>query len=1063
MKPKNLFSLALALALIISNLYSQKTTIYTDIDYDFKNGVDLFNKQKYTSAQKCFQKVVNYYGDAYCDIKTDAEYYSALCAIEMFNKDTEYLITKFIAEHPESPKVKFANFQMGKFQYRKKRYKKAIIWIEKVDTYDLSNEQLAEYYFKLGYSYLIIKDYEKAGKAFYEIKNADTKYSAPAIYYYSHIAYINKNYQTALEGFQKLTENENFAPVVPYYIAQIYYLQKKYEEIIDYVPSLLDSATTKRAPEIARIIGVAYYYTSKYKEAVPYLEIYKDKAISYTREDSYQLAYAYYRTQNYEKASKAFQEVTGKNDSLSQNAYYHLADCYLKKVIPFGEDLGLPRSEAYRGGAEKNNARMAFSSASKLDFDEVIKEDAMFNYAKLTYELSYWPFNEAVNAFNKYIELYPNSERINEAYNYQVKVFMNTKNYKDALSAIEKIKTKIPDIEQAYQRIAFFRALELFNNLQFQKAIQLLDKSLTYSPLADKSIKAQSLYWKAEAFYRLKNYALAIENYKKFLLSTGAFELPEYITSYYNLGYAYFKKKEYETASSWFRKYVKNTKNRKLKTVGDAYIRIADCFFISSKYHYAIDYYDKAIEINTYDTDYALFQKGFSKGLLKEHNQKIIVLNQLVNNYSNSPYYDDALFELAITYVIIEANDMAVNNYQTIINEFPNSSYVKKALIQLGLIYYNSDQNHEALTCYKRVIAEYSGTPEAKNALIQIKNVYVDMNDVDSYFDYIMQLGDFANVTLAEQDSLTYLSAEKLYMSGDCAQSKIQFKKYIEKYSKGSFILNANFYKAECNYNANENHEALQSYNYVISKPKNDFTELSLVRAAAINFYLKNYYDALQNYTILENVAEVQSNCLIARFGQMRSNFLLKNYSNAIKNAVKVLKIKKIPDEIFREAHFTLAKSYFAQNDLESAFDEFQIIAQDCKTREGAESKYKIAEIYFLQEKYNLAENEIFDFIKQNTPHQYWLARSFILLADIYVKMKDNYQAKATLQSIIDNYNIKEDEILETANQKLNGIIEGEKAPEQAEVPVDNIKFDDNVDGKYNQLFEIIEDTIEKE
>ncbi|GAI19741.1 unnamed protein product, partial [marine sediment metagenome] len=276
-------------------------------------------------AQKCFQKVVNYYGDAYCDIKTDAEYYSALCAIEMFNKDADYLITKFIAEHPESPKVKFANFQMGKSQYRKKRYKKAIIWLEKVDTYNLSNEQLAEYYFKLGYSYFIRKDYEKAGKAFYEIKNADTKYSAPASYYYSHIAYINKNYQTALEGFQKLTENENFAPVVPYYIAQIYYFQKKYEKIIDYLPPLLDSATTKRKPEIARIIGVAYYYTSKYKEAVPYLEIYKNKSKFYTREDSYQLAYAYYRTQNYEKADTAFQKVTGKNDSLAQNAYYHLA------------------------------------------------------------------------------------------------------------------------------------------------------------------------------------------------------------------------------------------------------------------------------------------------------------------------------------------------------------------------------------------------------------------------------------------------------------------------------------------------------------------------------------------------------------------------------------------------------------------------------------------------------------------------------------------------------------------------------------------------------------------
>ena len=58
--------------------------------------------------------------------------------------------------------------------------------------------------------------------------------------------------------------------------------------------------------------------------------------------------------------------------------------------------------------------------------------------------------------------------------------YMNTRNYRMALESLEKIKNKDSEIEKAYQRVAFFRGLELFTNLRFNDAISIFDKSLQY-------------------------------------------------------------------------------------------------------------------------------------------------------------------------------------------------------------------------------------------------------------------------------------------------------------------------------------------------------------------------------------------------------------------------------------------------------------------------------------------------------------------------------------------------------------------------------------------------------
>ncbi len=997
----------LLLLLAVSGLSKAQNTLnYIQEDRLLQKGAELYEKEKYERAQYYFAQIIDYYGDEHTDIKADAEYYSALCAIALFNRDAEDRIAEFIAKYPESPLTRWAYYEMGKFQYRQKAYEDAIVYFEKVWKQHLNAEQKAEFYFKWGYSLFKLERYDEAAKKFYELVNRESKYQAPAIYYYAHLAYQKGKYQTALKRFKSIENDPTFAPIIPYYVIQIYYLQEKYDLVLSYGPELLDSTETKRDAEISRLIGEALYNNDQFEEAQDYLEKYKETADVYTREDIYQLGYVYYMNGLYAQASTNFSDITNAADELTQNAYFHLADCYLKME-------------------EQEQAMQAFEAASQLDFDQEIKEQSLLNYAKLSYELSYSPFNETITAFHNYIENYPNSIHHDEAYSYLVKVYLTSKNYKAALQSLEKIKIKSPEMLAAHQRVAYFRGLELFNNLQFSAAFAAFDIAVKQRAF-DKQINALALYWRAEALYRMDNFSKAADSYEGFLIKPGAYLLPEYNLCYYNLGYCFFKQKQYDLASSWFRKFVDKKDEVDAVKYSDALIRTADCFFMLREYSDAISYYDRAVIQDTFDVDYAQFQKGFSYGLLKKYMEKAVVLSALLDK-EQSAYAADALYERGRSYVMMDKTAEAIQDFQRLVNRYPSSSYVVKAYLNLGLLHYGADQNELALTAYKNVVEKYPGTAEASDALLGIKNIYVDMNQVDQYFAYAEDKAG-SSVTLSEKDSLTYMAAEKIYMSGSWENANEMLATYIEKYPEGRFASNAYFYRGDCLYRLGNKDEALHDFHYIVDKPKSIFTEQALVYAAEIESDKGNHVVAYDLFNTLENQAEVKANLLVARLGMMRNAFADSSYQNAIDAGKRVLMTDKVSEEEERETRLIMAKSYVAQGLNDLGITQYRILALDIANVEGAEAKYQVANMLFLQNELEDAEEQVNDFIAKGSQHQYWLAKSFMLLSDIYVVKENGFKAKAYLQSIISNYGNQQDGIIAEARQKLATIVEGESA-----------------------------------
>ena len=242
-------SLIVLLLFSVISSFGQKTAIYTGEYRAYNEGQDLYDKEKYSAAQDKFEEVVKHIDNNQDEMRINSEYYFAICALELFHKDAEFLLNRFVTEHPDHPKGKSVFFQLGKHNYRLKKSKKVIEYLTKVDPYDLSEDERIEYYFKLGYSYFRQKDFVQAKGNFYEILEKETEYKAPAVYYYSHIAYADKNYQTALEGFQTISCESMFKSIAPYYITQIYYKQEKYKKVIEYAPVYMDSVSSKRKSE----------------------------------------------------------------------------------------------------------------------------------------------------------------------------------------------------------------------------------------------------------------------------------------------------------------------------------------------------------------------------------------------------------------------------------------------------------------------------------------------------------------------------------------------------------------------------------------------------------------------------------------------------------------------------------------------------------------------------------------------------------------------------------------------------------------------------------------------
>jgi len=993
-----LFIVVLALKLGAFDSYAQQTRSLPEPMEQFRRAEALFELEKYAAARPIFEAVASSGPETDPLLKIQAKYYVALCAAELGHNDAEFLLEQFIAGNSESSLRNTAQFRLGVLQFGKRNYRNALRSFEEVEKKALSNHELAEFYFKKGFCHLRNNDTQKARQNFNQLRGTQTEYTIPATYYYAHIAYLAGDYTKALADFEKIRNEQPYRKIIPLYIVHIHYKQGQYREVVNKGTPMVTSDRNKQNLEVARMLGDSHYRLGNSKEALEYLEFYhNNNRRQPNKEESYQLAYLYYLNQRWADAIRYFQPATAGFDSLAQYAYYHLADAYLKT-------------------GHKQYSANAFNSAYRMPFNPAIREDALFNYAKLSLELGSNPYNEAIRALNQYLEDFPQGQRRQEAITYLVHLYMTTSNYREALASIESIREKDNRLKEAYQKITYYRGIELFNDRDHFNAIAMFKKSQD-NPI-DATINANSLFWTGEAYFRLGQYDLAASHFNRFLNAPGAKNLPLFNLAFYNLGYAQFQQKEYNNAIRSFNRFLANESRENTRVVADAILRVGDAHFITRGFQNAITQYDKAIRMNTGETDYATFQKARAQGALGNQHGKIATLRAFQREFSTSPYAAEAHFELGNTALLLNQNGEALQAFNALIRNYPTSGFVRAAQMKIGLVYFNTTENNRALETFKKVIQDYPGTPEAHEALSYIRNIYVELNRVDEYISYSRNL-PFAQITDREQDSLIYIAALKKYRENDCTGAASGFGNYLSRFPQGLYSLPAHFYKAECELRANNTNQALIHYETVIERPRSEFSERALQRAARINQNLNNHRRAREQFVSLEEIASTPANRIEALTGQLQASHQLNDHQAVLVAADKLLGDERLQETLRAEIHLVAGKAAMILQQDNRAIESFQqAIRFSPRGSFGAEASFHLASIRFRQQKYTEAENTIFDMADNYASYDYWVASGFILLADIYKERGNIFQARQTLLSIIENY--PGDDLKQLARQKLN-------------------------------------------
>lgn len=982
-------------------LHAQSTAIYNDPDTEFKTAKDWFQQEKYSLAYPLFKHIyvnTEHNSNFPEQLFAESHYYYIVCGLKLQDSTAETLADEFLRLDTHAPLVQRMRFNLGEFYFQRKDFVKAQNVYDQTSIDNLNNAEIASLKFHSGYAYFVMKQFGKAKPLFNVVRQIpkDPNY-LEANYYYGFICFYEKNYKEALVAFKIAEKNPDYSMVIPFYLSEINYFNGQRDLALEIGEKALRSGTQFYDLQLRQLVGHILFEQRNFEKALPYLEKYVNGTEKVRREDLYELSYCYYEASNWKPAIEGLKQLGGGEDSLAQNSMYLLANAYLKIN-------------------DKLNARNAFQFCASNTSNPFQKEVAGFNYAKLSYDLNYYDI--ASKSLQHFISSYPKSIYISEAKEILINTLANTSNYEEALDLFNKLSVKSEGIQKIYPGILYGRSVELINDQQFMAADSLL--SILMSAPYNSQQLALSSFWRGEIAYReskLDNAIVFLSNYLKTPKNSGQATVQN---AHYSLAYCYLKKENYSLAKDHFDQIVYSLNSNSSNLEQDAYLRSADCDFMKKDFKLALKKYDQIIAYQFQSSDYALFQKSIIAGALNNVSEKINLLQSLSVKYSNSSLLSDVNMEMANTYLSNENYAAAIAPLEKILDQKNKEPYLPLVYLKLGVANFNMEKNQESLNYFKKLVSSYPNSQESAEAIEYIRTLFVARQQAGDYISFMKENG--IDVSVNEADSLSYKSAILRFEAKDFENAQRGFIQYLKDFPDGKYRLDANYFTAEILFQNKELQKSVEYYQFVADKSPNRFAERSMLQTARILYFeVKDYPKAAIYFAKLKDIATQQENKLEAMRGLLRCQFKNQQWNDAAPNAKELVKEKGIANDDLMMANMVLAKNNQSANNFDQAINNYKQVIAAGRSEFAAESQFQISEIQFQQHQLASAEKSAFEVIKKWGSYELWVARSYLLLGDIYFEQKDFFNAEATYKSIVENAN--NSEIKKEAQIKLDQVL----------------------------------------
>ncbi len=1001
MKIRNIIlSLGVALPLAAA---AQPAVMNTGAQGFLERGKDMYSSRNYVGAIDQLRQAsrLGLTGTA----QEEAEYYIALSKFERAERGDLDALIDFVEKYPTSPLAVSAQLKVGDYHFYRGDWNNALVSYSLVRDGALDADRQEDLVYRRAYSNLRLGEYEKARRQYASLASSE-RYGKATIFYNAYIDYANGDYDTAMTKFIEIAQGTrrkgDLAYQAGYYITQIRFHNKEYKHVISGGKQLLaEDENDYFNAELNRIVGESYYHTGDNELARKYINAYlEDPQGDPYRTAGYVMGVLDFKAADYNKAIEHFSIATQEDDALAQSAHLYIGQSRLRLN-------------------DVNGATRSFEKAANMNHDASVRETAFYNYALSQSQGGRTPFDKSIDMFEQFLNDYPRSKYKEDVEGYLVDAYMSTTDYNKALTSINHIKNPGEKVKKAKQYVLYNMGVQALSNNKTNDAITYLKEAVDLGN-KDKTIYNESRLWLAEAQYRAGNYKDATANQQAYVKTVGA-SGDNYGIAQYNLGHSLYQQQRYAEALKAFQSAAASGQLDSVM-LADTYSRMGDTYYYTKEFTLAQESYGRAMETDkTAPRDYPMYQMGIMMALNKQYSDAVNQFDQLLKECPTSDLCSQAMLEKGNAQAAMNDGAAAVSTYKSLVKAYPKAAEARKALIQMAIVDKNMGNTDAALEAYKQVVKEYPTSDEAQAAAEDMKLIYADRGELAQLDKFLSGVKGAPRIDVSEVDRLTFEAAEKAAIDDNPSITRMQ--EYLTNYPDGAYTAKAKYYIARYNYFKGKYADALTGLDEALKAGKDaSFAEDALSMRSDILMRQGKYSDALKAYNELAEKSSSEDNRMMAQMGAMRASKALGKWNDVKVIAAALLDKGGLSAAEEREVTMNRAIANANLGNTAEAQVDLSRLAKDTQSEQGAQASYELASMQFKAGNLKDAEKTINQFIDAGTPHSYWLAKSFILLSDIYIKQGKTADARDYLQSLKSNYPGNEKEILEAIDSRLNAL-----------------------------------------